>query len=113
MASNRQMIVAALRAAKSELSRGTNTDWGLAHYICWAIGDGVFAQGLSTKSEQLAVAVIQERLGAHAYVDQWLVHNVLGARVFFGNLPDTAERRRVIQEYRHRWLDALIGEFSN
>lgn len=113
MATKRQMIAAAFRAAKTELSHGTSTDWDQPNYICWAIGDGAYAQGLSTRAEQLARSVVLERLGKYAYVDQWLAANVPGALDFFDNLPSPMERRRVVQEYRHRWLKALIEEFSN
>ena len=67
-------------------------------YICHAIEKvGGFAR-------YPALAVIQARLGNVYSLESWVIRNIPSI-----HFPVDADE---MQAYRHRWLDALIEEFS-
>lgn len=68
------------------------------YLICYALSYG---QGTN-----LVRQIIHERLGNCNSVATWLVSN---GYIKYSR-PDF---RKQVQTYRHRWVDALIKEFSN
>lgn len=105
---NRALIHAALVEAKSRLSRSA-VDPGRVTFICFAI---CLPGEEPTLGQCMARDMIMSRLQGYSTVVSWLSTNspkfcveasVLGMRAM-----DDA-----IQAYRHRWLDALIEEFSD
>lgn len=92
----RKQIAAALRQAKKKLpwSKEPNARYN----ICYALSN--------SHGANLARGIIEDRLGDLSYVTSWLWHA--------GYLPAAYEDWdwTEIQAYRHRWVDALIEEFS-
>ena len=103
MSKNKE-IVRILKAAKPLLATGDDVRFcrrslNRKHeFICHALDE---AGG----EDNPASEIIQERIAPHGTLNAWVVHNVLG-----GNWNLVGERD--MQEYRHRWLDELIREFS-
>lgn len=52
-----------------------------------------------------ATDLIQQRIAPHRTLNAWVVHNVLGGDWNLCGRP-------AMQDYRHRWVDELIREFS-
>ena len=69
-------------------------------YICHAIE----RVGRYSEYRDPALAVIQARLGDVISLETWVMRNIPGA-----TYPVDKDE---MQAYRHRWLDALIEEFS-
>lgn len=104
----RRKIHEALIRLKDNLWDGVNdANWFNKHtYICGA------ANG--APHETLVQKMIRERLGFSRTVEEWLEENVVGFEFdrfsyWYFNTPLTSKD---IQDYRHRWVDALIVEFS-
>jgi hypothetical protein len=96
----RLAIALALKNAKPYLSRGND---GKEEFICYSIELG---NQFEPYRVALAKDLIMERLDGCATAEEWLNHRV-------GAYPErSAAGRRVLQAWRHRWLDALITEFS-
>lgn len=103
---NRALIHAALVAAKPRL-RTRQRDTRVTH-ICFAIA---FPGEKRTAGQRMAQNMIMSRLRQWSSVGSWLVHKVPG----FDEWVEHASERQYydnLQAYRHRWLDALIEEFS-
>ena len=96
----RAMIHSALAAAKSSLSHTYQCGDGQEEFICYAIGSARDAW-----ARVLAREMIMERLGNTPTVYDWL-------RCRVGMQAIQAAGQDSVQQYRHRWLDALIEEFS-
>ncbi len=94
----RLAIALALKNAKPYLSRGND---GKEEFICYSIELG---NQFEPYRAALAKYLIMERLDGCATAEEWLKHRVGADTVAAG--------RRVLQDWRHRWLDALITEFS-
>ena len=90
----RKQIVSALKYAKRKLSRTTQDD--LAHHICFALS--------TSDGAKMARFVIMERLARAVSVPNWLHRR--------GLINVTRYDKTIVQSYRHRWVDALIKEFS-
>ena len=96
-ANQKSLIKEALVSAKQRLWDGTGGPNALrSRHICHAIGEG-------TEGQTLAWQLINDRMEGKSYqgLECWL-----GLR---GYGPRTEAN---MQAYRHRWLDALIKEFS-
>lgn len=108
-AEQRKRIRAAFVEAKKWLRTGqeTRNDEEKTDYICVALNEceDVLAQGW-------AKSIIDERLGFQAAgAGSWLLMNVPDAR-HYRETHSYYEWFRQVQAYRHRWVDALIEEFS-
>ena len=102
----RQQIHKALKAAKPLLSHiylpgGT----GLAAYLCWALEDSNSDGEISNLACEMTKKMIMDRLDSHITVRDWLITNV-------GYYVVKMAGEDAMQEYRHRWLDSMIKEFS-
>ena len=96
-ANQKSLIKEALVSAKQRLWDGTGGLNALrSRQICYAIGKG-------TEGQTLAWQLINDRMGWKSCygLEWWLIIRGYG--------PCTDEN---MQAYRHRWLDALIKEFS-
>jgi hypothetical protein len=98
----RKLIHAALVAAKPFLAT-RRMEPNANAFLCWAIEDGVGRN--ESRGSHLAQQMIHERIKPDLVVTDWLLD-----RIGYSAWADaTAED---FQEYRHRWLDAMIKEFS-
>ena len=61
-------------------------------------------------ASHMAESVIGRRIIGYAFLDSWVIANIPGAREF--EKSDYPAFQREMQAFRHRWLDALIEEFS-
>lgn len=99
----RQQIADAFRAAKRRLWKGRGSSFGKETYICYALS--------TTDAGLAAQRIIMQRLGKRGQyvssVDTWL------RRCGFVSGFGMPNYDRLVQSYRHRWLDALIKEFSS
>ena len=76
-------------------------------FICHALRDAQIGGRITKQARELATSVVMDRIYNHRTVQGWLYTN--------GYLPGDLPPRKTFnlcQEYRHRWLDALIEEFS-
>jgi hypothetical protein len=96
-----------------------DTKWHLGHsayrgsghtFMCFAVEDAArqLVRMYGSNLEVAARNVITDRLGRHRTVETWLEEVVGKRRVARAKEKDPD----VIQKFRHRWLDALIEEFS-
>lgn len=90
----RKQIASALKYAKRKLSH-TGFDTKNNH-ICFALSDSVGAN--------MARSIIMRRLGKAGSVTYWLGQK--------GLIKIYGYNKSLVQAYRHRWLNALIEEFS-
>ena len=95
MAANKQ-IAKALRAAVPHLSKreGDRKE----HLICFAIPNDI-------DGEYAAMDMIGSRLGTFSSVELYLKYTL--------KIPKRLRTYKNVQEFRHRWLAALIKEFES
>ena len=108
MDNNRKEIAEIFRQAKKVLAKdrydcGYRVDGRTLceEYICHAIE----RVGKFSDYRDPALAVIQARLGDVISLETWVIRNVPGV--------EYPVNKDEMQAYRHRWLDALIEEFSH
>ena len=104
----RKQVCSVLKLAVSELDDGIGPHRrnNKATFICLAIHYTKYKNyDASLQIKRLARSVINDRLGRHSAVCDWL-------RSVVGINKDLLTRQN-LQEYRHRWLQELIKEFSN
>ena len=99
MIATRKEIARAFRNAKSHLKTGAVGPG--SYFVCIAI---IMHPGTPRRISDAAQKVVSDRIAPHPSVAAWLR---LQPEVCHGNM-DTKN----LQEYRHRWLDSLIEEFS-
>lgn len=104
----RERILRALKAAKQPLS-DTYMIGEREQYICFALYQTVRFGASSYEDYRDAKNLVMKRLAPFNCVEEWLKANV-GHKAFYAAQQKNQD---VVQEYRHRWLDALIEEFSN
>jgi len=109
-------IVAALKACKQFLRNGK--ELGLMviadpipnvikeFNICFAINSAAAAGLITRRQADYAINHIMRMLGGHYSVGTWLNDQIDG-------LCGNPQRAELLQDYRHRWVDAMIVEFSN
>lgn len=98
----RQQIAEAFKAAKPHLARSWN-DSGRCLQICYAIYKGAAPYAILPYGAKGAQGVIMSRLSPYPSVSIWLEqHGYFRPK----------HSLDLIQEFRHRWLDELIREFS-
>lgn len=71
-------------------------------YICFALDFARDHKAITLATLRVARGVIEERLGNHLTVNNWLRYHVPESRTFSGS----------IMPYRAAWLDALVKEFE-
>lgn len=101
---NRRQIRDTLVAAKSHVATKANQP-GKLQYICWAFDRSVSLGEIPYMAKFDAREMIHERLGNYYCIEEWLEANV-------GRTKVRKAGKTAVQEYRHRWLDAMIKEFS-
>lgn len=74
------------------------------YYICITIHSLVEGGSITYRDMQAAKNVIQGRMGGYASLDAWLEHK--------HGIPAIKLTKTRMREYRLRWLDSLIAEFS-
>lgn len=101
------MIASALKAAKPFLAKSAHAIHK-EQFICYAILRAEERGKCEWHETILARRMIMERLCGRYNIECWLQNRIGYQKYFAAKLrnPD------VIQEYRHRWLDELIREFS-
>ena len=98
---NKQIAEVFIKAKEQLCSEGGYTY--KTNYICFAISYSMFG---TTAARAAARKVIAKRLGRCNTVTAWLcVNKHITENDFKG-------KSQQIQQYRHRWLDSLIEEFS-
>lgn len=98
----KRAMVQALEKAKKYLAVSADDDGRKSSYICCALPQN--------KGGDLVRKVINERLEQQPTVRSWLdIHGYL--RSDYYRLSERAKYAQH-QAYRHRWIDALIEEFS-
>lgn len=104
----RGSIHAALKAAKYYLSPTFRCD-DKEQFVCWALKRASESMMCSVSGAEKAEEMIMERLTKKHYTAEcWLITHV--GRKAYHKACD--KDPNCIQEWRHRWLDALIEEFS-
>lgn len=104
----RERIHRALVLAKAHLSK-TYSIGSKEQFICFALYKTV-GFGRSTYGDYLlAKEMVMERLGHFNCVEDWLRTEGVGFKSYYAAKEKDQD---VVQKYRHRWLDALIEEFS-
>jgi hypothetical protein len=102
----RAEMAKAFKLAQRYLSRGDYDN--KTRYICFSFEPLVRDSRINPRIFTNCVNEITRRLHPHASVVQWLQHR--------GYLPMQRHAYaydRDVQEYRHRWLKALIKEFQS
>ena len=102
--SDRKSIRKALKTAKPFLSPAFLCS-NKRQFICHALEDAV-GRGITYREMVLAKRMIMDRLGEDYYTIEGFLEATIGKEVF------ESVNRDDVQKYRHRWLDALIKEFS-
>lgn len=106
-AKERRRLYQAFKAAKPKLSKGVFDTGDKYYYICYAIANS----NASRVCKDLATDLISKRLEGYVFLTSWLAGKVPKYRKF-KETAQSWELRDQEQLYRHRWLDALIEEFS-
>lgn len=101
-----KLILEGLRAAKRWTSP-TYHCGNLEQFICLALGRAERMGEITERVADLTRKVITDRLGGLYCLEEWLDANVGSDTV----VAAMDQNQNAIQEYRHRWLDALIREF--
>ena len=101
-------IAAILRETKKFLSKELG-EYSLnkSRWICYAMDKTMFE---CNDIDWICENIIMARLGNAAFIEGWLRRHVAAARVLDEENPSQFAKQ--CQDYRHRWLDALIEEFS-
>jgi hypothetical protein len=109
----RSKIAEALREAKSFIrvlphSQVKRGDLQRNTFICHALADTEAFGHITDLQYRMAKALIEKRLGDFSIVEDFL------CRTIGYDTYEEAKRKDplCIQEYRLRWLDALIAEYS-
>lgn len=110
---NQRPLGQALAQVKLFVSTTAALIGGVDRYICYATSRA-HRRGLITGSERHQITgMIHNRLGDAETVEQWLTaQGIIQASALSGSLAEFQQWQVEIQKYRHRWLDALIAEFS-
>lgn len=108
---------AILKQAKERLWDGHNNWVDGAMYICHAIEDVSWDNGLRPTHiyydrrfapYNRVKKIIQQRIQPHMCLETWVRHNVKGSWRTLNKINSSEQ----MQAYRHRWLDALIKEYE-
>ena len=105
---NRLLIAHALKAAKPYLVKSNWTDDQSTEkslFICCALDKARRHRKISDTAADAAEKVIMNRLGGYYTAAGWLSNKI-------GTDAVKAAGATALQEWRHRWLDSMIKEFS-
>jgi len=106
-------IASAFKEAKKRLQTGGGYQPRYHRFICFALEDSWLNGPCSKHQYRVAREIIESRMGARSLasysIECWLVDN----KVVTNSWLCKPNSRAIVQEYRHRWLDALIKEFSD
>lgn len=104
----RELILKGLKAAKPFLSMHYITG-AKEQFICWALIRVERQGGEWVALAQLASKLVMARVTRnHFCIEEWLKHHI-GEEAFDAARAADPD---CVQKYRHRWLDALIEEYS-
>lgn len=106
----RKIICSVLKRAKAFVKTSEdirNPTAGKIRAICFAID---LIPGLERNHNYLVTDMIADRLEPATFVEEWLSKNVPAYKKRHDSFDVTLPED--VQDYRHRWLDALIEEFS-
>ena len=79
-------------------------------YICHAIEEAAWVRATTRYAPyNRAKKIIQKRIHPEYDLDNWVLKNVKGSYRLLYKIKGTEQ----MQAYRHRWLDALIIEYSS
>lgn len=106
---NRKEIAKAFKEAKNYLSPTLRDQWLKHEFICHALNEAHKQGKISLRSAADAEEVIMDRVGDDALTACNWLRDAIGEKAV-----DEAMRQNpnALQEWRHRWLDSLIEEFS-
>lgn len=97
-------LVKAFTAARPLIKSGDHS------FICFALDDISCWDRTLVSPVCLAKQLIRTRLAGYYNCETWVAHNV--PSTILNHLFNTYVGRKQMREYRLRWLDALIKEFS-
>jgi len=100
-------IANAFRNCKRFLKSPEDLVGGHTPWICISLQKAELKGWVTVEGARAAEKIIKERIEGYVFVSDWLRANVPEART----IPK-AQWPEVVQAYRHRWVDALIKEFS-
>lgn len=101
----RASLAKAFKAAKSFLYKGPPyTSRDKTAHICFAIEHACHVGRLTVDESELSRAHIRLLLGNNGTVSGWLRDHL--------DVQESERTSENVQQFRHRWLDALIKEFS-
>lgn len=120
------LIAEAFRQAKKSLWAGSGSSAirqdhgrGKRLFICHAISDASFdtdrlfrysaISARCRRPDHRAIKIVNDRLGGYLTLEDWVRGNIPGYRRAGRH---DALTWKTMQDFRHRWLDALIVEFS-
>jgi hypothetical protein len=103
MATNKELVKAFTEARKLIANKRLSA-------ICFALDNASDNRNITRQVCEDAVNIISERLGDSAFVGSWLRDNVPGLTEHY--LYYTRDGLSAQREYRLRWLDSLIADFS-
>lgn len=107
---DKKAIALGFKEAKRYLKTSDNIrkrqchDFHWTEYICHAIDNAREEKFITSRTCKLCWNVIRTRLDGSDTVTHWLLRN--------GYIDDLHDWES-IQDYRHRWLDSLILEYSS
>lgn len=101
----KEMIRNALVAAKQYLAEDEEELHSKEEFICIAITDAATYRKCTEIEADLAEQLIMSRIGENYTAEGWLERKI-------GKKTVLVAGRTAVQQWRHRWLDSLIGEFS-
>jgi len=110
---DRLAVADAFRRAKDFLLAAAGfPNPGQSRYICCALDLSLPLHHTREMrlGNDMAESVIGRRIIGCAFLDSWVIANIPGAREF--SKTDYPAFQHEMQAFRHRWLDALIEEFS-
>jgi hypothetical protein len=94
----------ALRAAKPRLTTKMYTDEGDT-FICVALKNAFEANEIPLAAYRRAEKMISNRIWPYYTAEEWL-------RGTIGHADVNAAGESAVQQWRHKWLDSMVKEFS-
>jgi hypothetical protein len=102
----RKKVAQSFKAAKAHLARNSDELWTKQEFICLAMMD-------TSGARKEAGRIILDRLGKdHWYSNRSIDHTVESWLEKVAKVDRKLLTGDNLQEFRHRWVDALIKEFS-
>lgn len=102
-----QTIKQAFKVALEHLWDGEGAAWPKRRHICDALNTAASAGEITQQQAQAAQDVIHARMAPQPNVIDWLVNQGFISQ---SSAYDADEKH--VQEFRHRWCQSLVKEFS-